>query len=587
MLKKIIKNWQILTVVSLATAFFILASSFNYLTQKDNFIKWASPDETANYFFTKNYATTGGLVVAEKYNLISDNIIHPRSFRAEYDQLKPMSFLGIILIYGNIARIAGVDTIPYLTPLFGAIGIIFFYLLVKELFDQRIGLIAASLLAAFPPFIYYSSRSMFHNVLFVVLLIAGFYFSLLMNKNQTDKKHESPLDHILKNFIYPALSGGIIGLAIITRTSELLWLGPTLLFLWLANIRNTGFIKLAVFLCFAFLSILPVLNWNQVLYASPTNSGYPEMNTSISAVSSAGSQLAKETINNVNKGKLAVNRILFEKIKNTIFYFGLNPYQSLKMFYYYFYLMFAWLFWGATAGFIVFLLKYKKISKGQICFILSLILLSTILLFYYGSWKFHDNPDPNAKTIGNSYTRYWLPIYLGAIPFASLLIVRLSRVFKFKFLINTIRLVAVAAIMIYSVNFIMFYSEESLTATIKKQQATRQEFDEVIKNTPENAVIISRYHDKLFFPERKVILGLFNDDNMNMAYAKLAKYVPLYYYNFTFGQKDLDYLNKTKLAKAGLKIKQIKKVNENFTLYKLSSVIPNPLYGVKDLGAKQ
>ena len=87
--------------------------------------------------------------------------------------------------------------------------------------------------------------------------------------------------------------------------------------------------------------------------------------------------------------------------------------------------------------------------------------------------------------------------------------------------------------------------------------------------TESNAVIITRYHDKLFFPERKVIVGLFNDDNMNMRYAQLVDYLPVYYYNFTFPQKDVKYLNQSKLPKAGLRIEKIERVGD-FSLYKLT-----------------
>ena len=72
-------------------------------------------------------------------------------------------------------------------------------------------------------------------------------------------------------------------------------------------------------------------------------------------------------------------------------------------------------------------------QKKYLVYFLVFLTVSTILIFYYGSWKFNDNPDPTRFTIGNSYTRYWLPIYLMMIPLASLAIVYLSRFLVFSF----------------------------------------------------------------------------------------------------------------------------------------------------------
>lgn len=572
--KKFLSTYGQFSLICLAALLFFLGTSwFNYSTQSTNFNKWLSPDETANYIFTKHYAQTGNLVITEKLNPLVNEIIHPRSFRAEGEQLKPMSFLGIILIYGKIAALTSIKVIPYLTPLFGAIGLIFFYLLISELFDRRVGLLASLMLTFFPPYFYYSSRSMFHNILFMVLLLIGLYYAVMMNKyHGSDKRTEKPTDYLSRTYFFPALAGLFLGLAIITRTSELLWLGPLLLLLWLTNIKATGFIKLALLLSFLAFALLPVFYWNQLLYNSPINTGYPEMNTSITTLTSSSGALIGQAVKGTGQSQFQKEKALFTTIKNTIFYFGLNPHKSFKSFYYYFYKMFAWLFWLAVFGFLLFLTKPKKITKGQIIFILGFLAAGSILLFYYGSWDFHDNPDPKQMTIGNSYTRYWLPIYLGALPFAALLIVRLSHMIKKRFYINAVRIVVIGLITITSVNFVLAYSDESLISSVNNQKNSQLEFNQVLKLTEPDSVIISQYHDKLFYPERRVILGLFDDVNMNKEYAKLANQIPVYYYNFTLPPKDLKYLNDSRLAKIKLRILKIKQITSDFTLYKLKPV---------------
>lgn len=575
--KKYVKlNWRIVAVLLLAVCFFIGTSSYNYLGQENNFIKWSSPDETANYFFAKLYAEKGELKYFEQLNLYVDNIIHPRSMRSDAGEVKPVSFLGIILIFGAIAKLTSVQVLPYLTPFFGAVGIVFFYLFVKKIFGRENAFLSTFLLASFPPFIYYSARSMFHNVLFVVLVIIGLYYILLMigdRKGAGDKQ-------MVVNFyewsqmLYAALAGGLIGLAIITRTSELIWILPMLFIIWIFNVKKIGFAKIIIFLSFLFLSILPMLYWNNVLYGSAFNMGYMEESQptveNIAIVESASPPENNQEIT------IAPYREFVEKIKNGISLFGFAPRHALRMLKYYFAEMFPWLFWGAFFGFLIFLWKIwkdKKWKRTQIIYFLSYFIISFILIFYYGSWEIHDNPDPNSITIGNSYTRYWLPVYLGAIPLAGALILKLAKLLKNKIFIAAGRFIIIAAIFIISIQFVLTGSEEGLIFSLNKRGEVKYEFNKVLELTEENSVIITEYHDKLFFPERKVIVGLFDNQEMNQQYARLTDYTLVYYYNFTLPQRDIDYLNNKRLKEVELFIGDEKKITNNFSLYKLYRVI--------------
>ena len=73
----------------------------------------------------------------------------------------------------------------------------------------------------------------------------------------------------------------------------------------------------------------------------------------------------------------------------------------------------------------------------------------------------------------------------------------------------------------------------------------------------------------MFFPERKVIVGLFDDKNMIAEYANLVNLLPVYYYNFTLPPRDFEYLNNRRLAEAGLQIEKVEQVTDDFTLYRL------------------
>ncbi|RMD59597.1 hypothetical protein D6821_00870 [Candidatus Parcubacteria bacterium] len=646
---KLTKSTIVVGAVILAALLFALGSSaLIFSAQGLDFIKWGSPDENANYVFTKLYGQTGQLKIFEKYNLIADCIIHPRSFRCEAGFLKPMSFLGIILIYGLVVRFSTYLIIPYLTPLVGMAGIIFYYLLIKKIFGRAVALLSALFLAVFPVYVYYSVRSMFHNVLFVVLLLGGFWWAVLLASVPDRQKiaakkpfwwrwlgwgriikqklarlfwwryqgPELPPDKSdpvapklkplrfwqpqwwrrwgvnfvgrfwslpPKGWVYAFLGGVFFGGAVITRTSELLWLVPLWLVLWVLNWRRLGLLKPILILVALVLTVWPAAYYNQVLYGSPYYGGYVEMNSSLDVIKQAGFNAVRLA----SEGAIEESKGFLRLIKNKIFYFGYHPDQSREMFYYYVIAMFPYLWWPAVGGAV--LLAIESLFRRHWHYwkyLIALVVLGVILVLYYGSWRFFDNPDATRHTIGNSYTRYWLPIYLGLIPLAAWLLVRASAVFgwlRFKpvpawcrwcfrgeFFIWLVRLAVFALVAAFSLQFVLIGSEEGLLLQLAKARDSREQFEQVLNLTESNAIIVTQYHDKLFFPERKVIVGLFDDKNMIKHYARLAHYLPIYYYSFSLREKDIEYLNNRRLYEAGLQIRLVKPITSQFSLYQLT-----------------
>lgn len=583
-------NFELTVSLIIAITFFIcvifLILNISNFDIDNNYVKWGSPDETANYIFSKLYGQEGKLTISENYNLYTDNIMHPRSFRSDNGVLKPVSFLGMPILYGSIVKLTNYKIIPFLTPLIAAVAIIFFYLFIKNIFDKQTALASAFILSVFPPFIYYSTRSMFHNILFLSLLIFSLYFlTLITKKQQTSPENLLELLHFYKlkkekyyfAYIATILSGLFLGLAISIRTSELLWLLPVYLIIWLFNFKRISIFKVLIFLASAAIALLPTFYYNQILFGNFYFGGYPEMNNSIVSLGQAGVNI----IDSVAVGKFTVLSEAVDKIINTVYYFGFKPMQSLKMSYIYIFRMFSALSILSILGLIVFFVQYRKIKKIHVMYLSSLLVLSFVLITYYGSWRFFDNPDKNSHTIGNSYTRYWLPIYLGLMPFASLFLIKIARLFSVaweknfklkipkKIIENSLIYITLTALAFYSWQFVLCGSEEGLIFTKNKSASDKYQWETVIQHTESNSAIITQYHDKLFFPERKVIVGLFDDNNLLTAYHKLLDYLPLYYYNFTLPIEDLKYLNDRRLKEYGMQIKEVKKVTPNFSLYKL------------------
>lgn len=584
MIKRFLKfDYNLLGALVIALLFFIGASSYNFLTQRNELVKWNSPDETANYFFTKLYATSHELAVFEPANVIATDLVVPRSIRSDNGWLKPVSFLGIILIYGSIASLTSIAVIPYLTPFFGALGIIIFYLLLKRLFSRRIALISAFLLATFPVYLYYSIRSMFHNVLFVVLGLAGFYFlALALDRNYSKFKRPGFLAWRLPNklwlgWLFIFLAGVLFGLAVITRSSELLWLAPVLALIILFYLRRIGLLRLPLFLAGIMLGLLPALYYNQILYASPLYGGYGEMNRSLSDISAAGVQLVSQVTH-----QIPAYQEIFDKVFKNIFFFGFHPGQSLEMFRYYVLDMFPGLAYLSAFGLLgLITLNFPKPRRKYLVYVLVWASLSAILILYYGSWRFSDNPNIGSHTIGNSYTRYWLPIYLMAMPLAAITI---ELVFKFFFfwlrkhssyrtLVSGGVAVVIFLMAINSLNFLVFGSEEGLINLYYNMQTDRAIGRLVLANTPYNAIIMTQYHDKVFFPERKIMMGVASEEPFYPQLSKLLKYYPVYYFNFSFTPAAVDYLNNGRLAKYDLRIDLVKRASDKFSLYKISKII--------------
>jgi hypothetical protein len=324
------------------------------------------------------------------------------------------------------------------------------------------------------------------------------------------------------------------------------------------------------------LGLLPALYYNQILYSSPLYGGYGEMNRSISDISAAGAELVNQATH-----QIPAYQEIFDKVFKNVFFFGFHPGQSLEMFRYYVLDMFPYLAGLSALGLLgLITLNFPKPRRKYLVYVLVWASLSAILILYYGSWRFSDNPSGN-HTIGNSYTRYWLPIYLMAIPLAAVTIELVLKIFfyffrkhhSYRILVSGSAAVVVFLMAINSLNFLVFGPEEGLINLYYNMQTDRAMGRLVIDNTSNEAIIMTQYHDKVFFPERRIIMGTITEEQYYPELYKLLKYYPVYYFNFSFTPAAVDYLNNGRLAKQNLKIELIKQTSAKFSLYKVSKVI--------------
>jgi hypothetical protein len=173
-------------------------------------------------------------------------------------------------------------------------------------------------------------------------------------------------------------------------------------------------------------------------------------------------------------------------------------------------------------------------------------------------------------TIGTSYTRYWLPIFIMAIPFMAMLLDQFLTWFKKWRWLQTIVSIAFFAPLIYfSTNLTVLAGSENLfkvKENIYKYENLSQSINQL---TEEDAVIIVDQMDKAVFPQRQVVVFLMNYEIFRPM-PRLVKIHPVYYFTL-MPSKDIEYINQRKIKEYNLRFEFVEDF-ELGSLYKLNSV---------------
>lgn len=585
-------HWQKIVLGIGAAGFFFAYAWFPFVTTRPA-VNFPSPDATANYFWTVRFAEAGKLWYADAANLSADDIVHPRSMRSDAGMVKPVSFLGIILLYGTVAKLAGVAVVPYLSALVAAAGAGFLYGIARRIFDRRIAFAAAGMLLPLAPYWYHASRGMFHNVLFTVLALGGAWLALVTV--DTRRTLAAPVSDGNENVPFlrlytlaTALFAGIFfGLALLTRTAEAPWLGVLMGVLliamwwplhrpqWRSWLTAAGWLPAIMFVTGVAMALVPLFYYNTLLYGEPLNFGYP----------SRINRLIETVQTGVTGGTAAAAVPWWDAVFEILFPFEVHPRAAWRHFQQYYADMFWYLCWPAAAGLLWLAGRLWKTPLRQWLYLGLWLGISGYIVFLYGSWMIRDNPS-GAATIGNSYTRYWLPLYVMALPVAAAAIVQvsewLSRIAAWlirkpaavPYATAVLAGAAVIAFGTLNAREALYGNEEGLVRMAAALQRDQALVHEVLPAVPAEAVVISERYDKFFFPQRRVIVGALTDNAYNERYARLARAgFALYYYGFMFPEKDFNYLNDRKLAEVGLHLEPVRlQETAGVGLYRLQPV---------------
>ena len=486
-----------------------------------------SPDENANYLFTKLYSEKSEFFIPEPENAKYTNIIFPRSVHvAEDGMLLSGSFIGIIIIYGLLAKFFGIWIIIFLTPIISFFGAIFFFKLIKEIFSKKIAFISTLLLFIFRAWWYYNSRSMFHNILFVNFIIFFLYCFIKFLRNRR-------VSYIVGSLAFFAL-------ALFTRFSEIVWIAPGFFALLIASKKYISWKIFISMMCLFFAIILGIVYANIKIFGNAITAGYSYELESASAISN---------------------------VFNMIFPFGFHPKRAFINFYNYYPYLLWWFFIPSILGFIFMLKKFRRLAQEQKYYIFGFCCVSVFLILYYGSWTITDNLDPSKITIGTSYVRYWLCIYIFSLPFAAYFFQKLLSVIKNRKLKMATIFILMVALAYLSFDLVWLNSEESLLAVQKSINGYYMKRDLVSSIISDDSMIVTEKSDKIFFPKYKIISEPNNEKVIQNVKKMISDGIPIYYYTF-LGDNDINVYN-SYLDSFGMKLNNKIRIFGNENLYSM------------------
>lgn len=443
-----------------------------------------SPDEATTAVFAQQFARTGDLALSHPIDAGSENeFLHPRSAFADFGSYSlPVGFWGLPVFYGSIINAFGVWALPFLTPLLAIVAVLAMVRLWPIIFPgiSRSGLLFLSL--SLPSLWYYAARPLLPNVPFTALLIIGAVWLIAPPaKNGLRWWHD----------IVGAFS---IGLALLVRPSEVIWVLVGALFIIIAYRQKISWQRFA--------------RWASVgiiicgLYFGLTKLWY----------------------GGVGGGYVVSRSLAVTHWWTFLLPFGFSPRTLVATGYTYALTIWPWFVLPALAWFARSLWQWRDLSKAQKTYAVLTIFIGLYLWVYYGSWR---DSNYDLKTIGVAYTRYWLPVFILLVPFAvrayQLVAAMIGRRHaKITFAVMLGLLVIGNANAVYAGPDGITALTQSLRNGVTLREAIRA-------HTPEHAVIVVEREDKFIWPTRQVMVR-FDHPRVRQAAADfIARDWPVYF----------------------------------------------------------
>lgn len=471
-----------------------------------NILNWIgpgvnSPDEMVNRVFAGVMAdrTSLRLPVAETYSTVRD-FIHPRStYVISSGYIVPVSFWGLPALYGALGKVVGVSGAALATSLLAICMMWALYALWLRVFGEKIAWIAALLFAIHPAVWYYTARSFFPNIPSLALAVIGGTILALQPFRS----------RVARRWLVNDWAGvGLLGLSALIRPVEAVWwIGVAVILVALYR-NDIDYRRYAVWLAGALITMLVFLAVNARVY-----------------MDAVGTYVAS-------------NSLPVTGWYSYLLPFGIRPRALVMNSYAYGLMMMWWLMIPAMIGFGYSVIQLARQSmnrpRAERAYALVTVWVGLWLLAYYGS-----APDFSRVhgTIGMSYIRYWLPVFILLIPYVAIFFAglldrlvgwkRMSAQAGFAFVVSalSLRLIWAGIDGLWAVK-----NYEIQNETLRAQ---------IVSITPSSAVILTDTEDKSIWPDRAVMVKAFHPDILGAARHLLDQGVPVYYLSTTIHDMSL------------------------------------------------
>lgn len=499
------------------------------------------PDESANYLFIRQLALLDKFGYDEPLSAVSLNQVHPRSTTVIGNKLVPISFPGFIVLVAFFSKILLMFLGPgwfnlvavSFTPLVAVLTPLFFYGFLRRIFEKPVAALSAVGLFILPVWHYYASRPFQHNILFVFFCVLMLYcFVVFWEKKDQPYK-----------VWWAFLIGLFFGLAVYVRPSETAWLVGLFIILLVLTRKAWHLREYLALGSAVIVTVIIFLATQMAFYSHPFGSGYVRpTSTGEAGLVSAGPQ-----------GIPMVQAIFLP--------FGFHPRVMWFNFVGYFVKLFGLWTFLSLAGFITWLItnirktkldiRYLVLDINQRLYFVLFGLVALYLLIFYGSWLFFDNLV-NQFSIGSSHARYFLPVYVFALPMVAWFLVWLWR----RGWILKIAAITLAITLLVFSSLAVFTPLEGLAKVKNTLVDYRDWQNRIYELTPADAIILTRYADKYIFPGRQVIPGWQEPEQIQALGALVKANYPVYLYDLKLlveTEKSLNDLLKSVGAKLGPK----------------------------------
>ncbi len=462
------------------------SSIFRFREGLPEVLPFSQLDVAINYSMVYNRVLFGEYLFDEPLSSSTLNQIHPRSTTIIFNQISPVGFPGIIVLMSvvllplmwlfgsysvNLFLVGIIPLIAVLTP-------VVLYRVLVPIFQKRIALISAVLLYCMPLWWYYAAWPVQHHSLLIFCIVLFLYLA-----------QRSIGNHITWNHIAAAWGSGIaFALAIYLRPVELLWLIPLVVVLYIHKRNKLSVVyHLYPFAIGAGMIAVLFFYTQMLFYGHPLATGYV-----IPQTTGVGG-----TVFGTDQPEGLLVRVLLP--------YGFNIMNLLYNAYHYlFVFVWPWTVLSFLGLGVIYRNRQRRSFQGQKQYAWYVLAVSLWLLFYYGSSAFIDNLSGQVATIGTSYTRYFLPIYVAALPLA----VRggISLILSLRSGYRIWGAIALAGLLIGHGYQVVYRGNDGIHALEQRLAQFYEERTQVLAHTQPTAIIVTKTADKYIFPYRRVMV---------------------------------------------------------------------------------